>query len=402
MSEETPATAPTGFVGRLLNFDRAVDGRRSKVLIGAAVVQAVLAPAIDRAIYTLRDSALLGEAAKDLGKLSFAGFSAVSLLSSTATLLLAAGVLGGRAAAFATSEDARGMGSLWSEARSVLRAEWAILTRKGMAEAMLIAGAATYIGLAATRDVLRIFRYTMWEGPVKWLGLEETGFAAPFVWLYKAENMIELGVFVAAVGALLGVLTWVLQAPRPPQASQIRSARIASSLPHLVDVQDGAAIGRVASSFHGDLVGRVMRSLGEWRAETPIESEADLHSRLRMHFISQGFAVASEVWVGRIGRVDLVLDDAVAVELKFGALRANERNRVMGQSAMYAGLWTGRGPVLIVCVDAPEARLAEVSQSAVTWNRALPDKEQDGELPAPIIVMTRVGAAGADAEDGST
>jgi hypothetical protein len=393
-----PATHPSTVGERriirwLLELDRVVDGRRSRLLIGAAIVQAVLAPAFDRAIATLVDNALLGAAARDLGSVSFAGFSAVSLLSSVLLLVLASVVVAGRAAVFATSRDASAIRSIWQEARSIVHAEWAILQRKGLAEAMLTLGGVSYIALAALRDVLRIFRFATWKGPISWFDLENTAIATPLVWVYNVENVVEVAIVLSATAALCGVVAWVSRPVRPVQGSQIRTARMASSLPPVVDVQDEATISRVAGSFHGDMVGRVMRSLGQWQAESPIEDEADLHRRLRYHFISAGFTVGSEVWMGRVGRVDLVLDETVAVELKFGALRATERNRVMGQSTTYANYWTGRGPIIVVCVDAPEARLTEVSQSVIAWNRALSDKEHNGSLPAPIIVLHQVGSS---------
>lgn len=379
-------------VAALLEFDRKVEGRRTRLLIGAAVVQAVLAPAIDRAMATLRDTALLGATARDLGSVSFAGFAALSLLSSISTLSLAAMILGGRAVAFASSHDAHGLRALFQEARSVVGAEWAILTRKGGVDATVTAGAVTYVALAATRDVLRLFRFVMWEGPISWFGLDDTFVATPLLWVYQLENLFEFGILLSALAAVIGVTVWALQPPRIVQTSQVLSARMASTLPHVVDVRDSAAINKVSSLFHGDVVGRTLRSLSDWRSDELISDEAELHRKLRYHFASQGFSVGSEVWIGKVGRVDLVLDDVVVIELKYGRLRANERNRVMGQSTTYANNWTGRGPVIVVCVNTPEERLHEVSQSVVAWNRSLPDKEHLKEgLPAPIIVMNQVG-----------
>lgn len=396
MSDSAPAfTEPTGhsrLVTAFLRFDRLVHLRRSRLLIGAALAQSVLAPAIDRAIGSLRDSDLVGRTARDLGSVSFAGFSLVSLLSSVIALLIAIGVLGGRATALATAHDQQGVGGLFAEARSVLHAEWIMLRRKGAAEALLTAGGALYVMLCATRDVLRILRFVLWEGPVTWLDAKETVLAAPLVWLYKVENIIELAVLIGALGALLGLLVWFFQPVAPVRTCQIRSARIASSLPAVLDVRDPAARDRVAGAFQGDTLGRLLLALGDWQPVSPPANEADLQHQLLFFLLGQGFTMDKEYAIeGQ--RIDLVVDETIAIELKLGALRANERNRVMGQSATYAGLWVGRGPVLIVCVNAPAARLHEVSESASTWNRALADKDQgDGALPAPILVLSQVGA----------
>jgi hypothetical protein len=251
-------------------------------------------------------------------------------------------------------------------------------------------GGALYIAVAAARDVLRLFRWAMWEGPVTWLDLKESVVAVPLVWVYQVENVIELGVLFAAVVALWGVLWWLIQPIRVVHSSQVRSGRMASGLPEVVDVFDDKQVARVAAAFNDDVVGRVLRSLAVWRPHHRITNEAELQSSLWLHFAESGFSVAREVWMGRAGRVDLVLDESVAVELKFGALRANERNRVMGQSTTYANYWSGRGPILVVCVDAPESRIREVSLNAESWNRTLAERNA-GDLPAPILVVKQLG-----------
>ena len=90
---------------------------------------------------------------------------------------------------------------------------------------------------------------------------------------------------------------------------------------------------------------------------------------------------------GQRRRIDLVLDGAVAVELKFGSLGATERDRVHGQSAVYAALWIGRGPVIVVGVSTPTERLRALADHAQRWNAGLSNHTAWKEMPAPILVV---------------
>ena len=400
MSSEPERTEPTmgrmapqqGLIHSFLSVDRLVDGRRMRLLLGVSLIQAVLAPAMDRAVGTVRDSEIFGGVARDLGSVSFAGFQALSLLGALVTLTTVLLMLGGRMAAFFTEASSHGPIAVLKELILLVRMEWTLLGKRGGAERLLFGSMAAYIGMVTLRDTLRICRFIFWEGPISWFGLEKTFLAVPFGWMYSFENVLEL-FSVGAVGlAVLGVAAWVSKKPRPVQPSNVMSARVASGLPSVINVHDVGSRNQVASAFHGDLLRRALASMAEWRGDLSIVDEGDLQRRLKRHLADAGFSVASEVWIDGRNRVDLTLDDALAIELKFGRLRANERNRVMGQSTTYAKNWAGRGPVLIVCVGAPDERLDEVSESVSAWNRTLPEKETAGmALPAPILVLQQVG-----------
>ena len=99
--------------------------------------------------------------------------------------------------------------------------------------------------------------------------------------------------------------------------------------------------------------------------------------------------MGAEVQIGDRNRVDLVLNAVVAIELKFGKLKANERNRVLGQSVTYAQRWYGRGPLLVICFGAPADRVSHVTDQARRWNKDLGGDSAD--LPAPILVISQTG-----------
>lgn len=392
---ETPPPADSPPESSWLRFDRMVDGRRTRLLIGAAVTQAVFAPAIDRTLATLKDSPTLGETARDLSSVSFAGFAAISLLSSLTTLALCIGMLGGRASALASSHDNRGAGALWSEAFTFIHTEWSILLNKSLLRAWGTVAGVAYVGLVTLRDVARIFRFLMWEGPISWFGLKDTFIATPLVWLYEFENILELSTLVAAVLGLGALVIWLMAPVRPGQNSQVLTGRTASSLTRTVDVTDRSAVDRVARAFHGDLVARVLRALGEWKPSAELGSEADVQRSLSAHLGGQGFDVRTEAWISGRDRADIVIDEAIVLELKFGKLGENAFKRLDGQVRQYAGLWAGRGPLMVVCIGTAEDRLREVARSAASWNRQLADVEADDNgLPAPILVLEQVGKAG--------
>lgn len=378
-----------------LRFDRLVDGRRTRLLIGAAATQAVFAPAIDRTLATLKDSPTLGETARELSSVSFAGFAAISLLSSLTTLALCIGMLGGRASALASSHENGGVGGLWAEAFTFIHTEWSILTNQSVLRAWGTVAGASYVAMVTLRDVARIFRFLMWEGPISWFGLEDTFVATPLVWLYEFENILELSTLVTAVLGLCALAFWLMAPVRPTQNSQVLTGRTASSLTRTIDVTDRAAVDRVARAFHGDLVVRVLRALGEWKASAELGSEADLQRSLAAHLGGQGFGVRTEAWIGARSRADIVIDEAVVLELKFGKIGQSGIQRLDGQVRQYAGLWPGRGPLMVVCVGIPDDRLREWARSAASWNRQLADVEADDNgLPAPILVLEQVGKAG--------
>jgi hypothetical protein len=58
----------------------------------------------------------------------------------------------------------------------------------------------------------------------------------------------------------------------------------------------------------------VLPAPDQWKAPADLVSESELQRSLAGHLGSQGFAVRAEAWVGRRNRVDLVVDEAIAVE----------------------------------------------------------------------------------------
>ncbi len=190
----------------------------------------------------------------------------------------------------------------------------------------------------------------------------------------------------------LGILVWLLGSPAPREPATARNVRALASATTVIPVSDPSARDAAGNLFYGETLHRCLQSLATWVPSEPPSNEKDLQLALYEHLREAGFTVGFEQQLGGRNRVDLTLDDTVAIELKFGRLRANERNRVIGQSTVYAARWLGRGPLLVVCVGAPSDKVAEVARSATVWNRQLAEHVGEAnQLPAAVLVLTEVG-----------
>jgi hypothetical protein len=379
---------------RLIHYDELLEGRRTKLLISSILFQSVLAPTLDRAIRSVRDVEALAQVARSARQISFAGLGPTSLLGALCTIAITCLILGGRLATFATDSGAEGRREALKELRVLFLTELKLLRNRSLPATLAALGFATYATAITLRDVSRLTRWAAWEGPLAWFGLQESPLAAPFVMMYSVENALEVVSLLTALLLTIALVFWVLGRPVPPRTATIRSLRAFNATPPRVEVQSQDARSDLADHFNGDSVRRCLDCLAAWQPEELPNSEKNLQLALYEHLRAAGFQVGFEEQLGDRNRIDLTLDGTIAVELKLGSLRANERNRVIGQSTVYAARWQGRGPLFVVCVGTPTERLDEISKAAHRWNQHLAkhDAEPD-QLQAPVVIVEQVGVA---------
>lgn len=375
-----------------LRADEKLEGRRMRLALSMVLYQAVLAPALDRALSSVRDAFAVASVAKSVGSISFAGLPFFSLIGAVLTLIAGTLIIGGRFSTLMADVDGGGRTEAWRDVLVVTSAEWSMLMRRPMSERFGFLGLSLYTVAATIRDGSRLFRWVVWQGFIEPIGLEKTFIAKPFEWLYYMENLLEMGTLLTLGLSALGLLWWFFSSTIPTIPATLRNVRSVATMPSVLKIGDENARASVAMMFQGEVVRKGLDALATWSPETELNSEKELQASLFKYLLDAGFTVGFEEQLGGRNRVDLTLDGTIAIELKFGALKANERNRAIGQAKVYAERWKGRGPLLVVCVGASGERLTEVVQSVSAWNKQL--AEHSGamtELAAPILFIAQVG-----------
>lgn len=391
-----PASSQPSRASQLRTFflaaDEALEGRRIKLVLSAVLYQSILAPALDRAVQSLRDVSAVAGIARSAGHIAFAGFQFFSLLGALLVMSVLLLVLGGRIATLAAESGGAGRREALRELRILLSTELKLLSARPVAERLTVVGFAVYTLTLTMRDVFRVVRWAAWQGPLAVLGLQETFLASPFEWMYSFENILELISLSAICLAVVGLIGWVMSRQVPREPARWKNLRALSAVQPIVRVQMPELIRDTANQFHGDVVHRCLETLADWKPSGPLTSEKGVQLELYEYFRQAGFVVGFEEQIGGRNRVDLTLNSAIAIELKFGRLGANERNRAKGQVETYAQRWLGRGPLLLVCVGASEDKIADVARTVAIWNCHVSDHAGSPEtLPAPILVVTQVG-----------
>lgn len=162
-------------------------------------------------------------------------------------------------------------------------------------------------------------------------------------------------------------------------------------LPHALDLVGTNARDREAlHAIQDPVLKKIVAELPHWRPrKTTYEAEYQaalarfLRRRLRGHAINEQFPLQDfdRSARPRRRRVDIVIDDTIAIEIKPRIDRAGDIQRAVGQVREYAEMWQGRGPmILLVC----ETR-ADFESTFAVRQLALRD---------PAMATTMVVAAG--------
>jgi len=176
------------------------------------------------------------------------------------------------------------------------------------------------------------------------------------------QNFVDLLHSVQGIGAwavVAGFLSWVSQTlgRRAPVAIAFKDAAkslaapgIAQNLPFVLDLRNPA------TSY--DALPSVLRplatTLSEWRPREQ-EREADYERSLvrflkkRLPGVETRTQQPFEAEDGTRGRIDVVIDDVLAIELKRRLKASSETDRAVGQIFKYATSWRNGPVVLLLC-----------------------------------------------------
>lgn len=173
------------------------------------------------------------------------------------------------------------------------------------------------------------------------------------------EGFVETLSFIGTALVVLAVLTWLLRKAqrRTREAETFKQAAIAlrstQGVPFVLDAFAGTVHGVPAE------LGILLDHLSRWRPRQ-LDSEAAYEASLKRFLQRElpGTKVERQHWLQgadgrRVGKLDLVVDDVLAIELK-RLLRSSEADRAVGQIWKYAEAWT-QGPVLLLlCETRPD------------------------------------------------
>jgi hypothetical protein len=161
----------------------------------------------------------------------------------------------------------------------------------------------------------------------------------------------------------VGFLPWLLKRlrGRSAAAKDFKRASVAlargealGTVPLVIDLRQSVPLSAdVPSEFHP-----LLNTLAQWKPRAS-EREAG-YERSLVRFLERNVPgidaqtqLPFEADDGTRGRIDVVLDDVVAIELKRDLRASSEADRAVGQIIKYAASWR-KGPVILLLVEASE------------------------------------------------
>lgn len=373
----------------LLSFDSFVEGRRFRLCVFLGALQGVIAPLLDGTLSGVQRLGDLRSTAKALDGANFAGFEGFSLLSILTVILVGGALMAGRVAALiAPDDDAQRATPTLAGLRSLARvgrAEWRLFRRRDSMEQVLGAGFVLFAGLQTSRAVLSFVRWVLWETIVSWFDLGETIIGTFLEAVYKFEGFLALlaGGMLGLVALALALWAWRLPKASRVAEGRVREVRLLRAEDPLVLVGENSRAVDLAAAFHGNLVHRLLGDIATWTPPARAQWESDIRDDLAAFLLDRDYGVAMEFSLRQVRRrIDLVIDDCVAIEIKWVLHYAGEKDRARSQVVDYARAWSERGPVIVLVVATERQHVDRVAEEAARWNREF-------ELPtAPLLVVS--------------
>lgn len=373
----------------LLRVDEWADGVRIRLLFGLSAVLVLVAPLWDTLLHTDR---LAGN------------LEPFSLAATLAFLVGASALAGGRMVALAAPEDGSTRGV---KLRQMLRVGWRYLRNEGRllgrqpgrVQALVGAGMLCVVTLTM-KNTVGLFRWFTWKGldAIEWaFDMRKESLLPPLRWLlglvYKGE---QLGMFVVmlATAFMVLVLFRILldrSALGHSQGSEaaVRDLRHLQAVRPVLQLSDARARDEIADAFHGELVRRLFADLSAFTPPDPCEREDDYRDALAFYLQDRGYQVSVEKPIrtedGR-RRLDLVVEDRIAVELKHRLhdKPKGEEDRAMSQIQAYARAWSGRGPVVLLLGGSDGGFARRFEGTATGWNAGI-------KVPEAAVLVTSHG-----------
>ena len=369
----------------LLRVDEWADGVRMRLLFGLSAVLVLVAPLWDTLLHTDRLAGNLEPA---------------SLLATLAFVVSAGALAGGRMVALAAPEDGttRGM-----KLRQMLRVGWRYLRNEGrllgrqpgQVQAMVGAGLLCVVTLTM-KNTVGLFRWFTWKGldAIEWaFDMRKESFLPSMRWLltkiYGAEQLAMWLVLLTTTLMVFLLFRVLLDRSALGHAqgteAAVRDLRHLPAARPVRELSDVKAREDLADAFHGELVRRLFADLAAFTPPEPCEREDDYRDALAFYLQDRGYQVSVEKPIrtedGR-RRLDLVVEDRIAVELKHRLhdKPKGEEDRAMSQIQAYARAWTGRGPVLLLLGGSDGGFARRFEGLADNWN-------QRSTLPTSSLIV---------------
>ena len=172
-------------------------------------------------------------------------------------------------------------------------------------------------------------------------------------------------------------------------ANAVTSSADLRRLPAALDLVGTKARDRdAANAIEDPVLRKIVEALPHWRPKrSRYEAEYQaalgrfLRRRLRGHAVAEQFPLKDFDQNAHLRRrrVDIVVDETIAIEIKPRISRSADIHRTIGQVREYSEMWGGRGPVLLLVCETPsdfESTFA-VRQLAI----------RDGEMSATTMVV---------------
>lgn len=372
----------------LLEADYLSDGIRGRLLVAAAALQVFFAP--------LWDQYLRGGNPEH--KASF--HEPVTFLATLLFLGLGFVLIAGRLLSLSTvDEDRRSLTTSRLMGLSMLsigvehsRRYWRLMWRDSPVPFLARLGAALCVVLMALRGSTGLLRWLAWKAMNLFESHLARGsiFATPRRFLEQVFQL-EIGVHkaVCALSVPVALCAAVAFLRRPAGSRHPSTLRMVDSLDGvdpLVARRDNGSHRRIIDAFQGDFMQRLLSALARWEPGRDVRSENRCRDDIAFFLRQQGYQVAVERWIERNGerrRVDLVVDECAAIELKYELhdKGTGEQDRAQTQVQRYAEIWGDAGPVVLFLAGTPREDAVGFGTTMEKWNAEL-----DGEK-APILVL---------------
>lgn len=367
----------------LLWVDYKTDGVRLRLFVAAAVVQVFLAPLWDQYLPFDRVAARM---------------EPMTLLATLVFLGVTASLLGGRLVALSAQDEGPeltsmhdGMRRAWNVATGLVSRYWRLMRLEPWPAFVSRLGAGLCVTLMALRGACGLMRWLLWKA----MRLVEDSFGTgeltsirrALTWVYREEQWLLKWVVLASIPlALLAAWAFLRKAATSDRPAALRDLRALAGIDPLLERREHAQHQEVYSAFHGDLVTRVLRDLSQWKSSTEVYDEQSCRDEIAFFLRERGYDIGIERWIEKSGerrRVDLLVEDSIAIEMKYALHEkgAGERDRARSQVERYAQMWGETGPVLLLLAATPRSGAERFGDFASHWNAHLDPSR------APVVII---------------
>lgn len=276
-----------------------------------------------------------------------------------------------------------GFRDAWSGYWSILKAQFRAIFRRPQAIAATASRSrarwalgllAFFVVLQALRAILTLLRFLGWWTLVSPFDLQASWLGHFFEYVSYFEGL--LAVFAMTALFFVAILGFAMAWEARPFSEWL--AMLVG-----LDATRSAPAGADAALVH-----RFAEDLRAWRAPTRANHEHKLRDSLVQYLWDKDYAPTPEHVVksaaGRTRRIDVIVNESLAVEIKRRLGSLPETDRAVTQLRSYAEIWSGRGTVVAVVVEPDRRNLDELRRRVGEHNGAT-------GAGAPILLLDHPG-----------